>query len=134
MHQILTELLAQPTNVPPDLRRRIDEVWNDAINNVAFMLSKQEYPGPDNDYRKLLTLYYILPNDGSFCITFFQFKICTLLAFLGCAVIDVSQGDERPLCQNLAVVAIQGHAKKGVSGIKQFYWIQSVCLPCIVAV
>ena len=26
-------------------------------------------------------------------------------------------------------MAILGHAKKGVSGIKHFYWAQPICLP-----
>ena len=33
------------------------------------------------------------------------------------------------LRQNFADVATFGHAKKGVSGIKYFCWIQSICLP-----
>ena len=39
-----------------------------------------------------------------------------------------------PLCQNLAVVAIKGNVKKGVFGIKHFYWVQSICLPCLGAI
>ena len=30
---------------------------------------------------------------------------------------------------NSVVLATYGHAKKGVSGIKHFYWIQPICLP-----
>ena len=56
MSQILAQLLAQKNYAPPDLILRLDEVWNKAIDDVAFLFSKQEYPGPDNDYCKLLYL------------------------------------------------------------------------------
>ena len=35
MHPVFTQLLNQPTNVPPDLIRRIDEVWAEAIDEVG---------------------------------------------------------------------------------------------------
>ena len=52
--RILAQLLDRQIDIPSDLKIRVDKVWNKAIDDVAFMLSKQEYPGPDNDYRKLL--------------------------------------------------------------------------------
>ena len=56
MRQILAQLLAQKNYAPLDLILRLDEVWNRAMDDVAFLFSKQEYPGPDNDYCKLLYL------------------------------------------------------------------------------
>ena len=54
MHPVFTQLLAQQAIVPPELRVRIDKVWNRAIDDLASLLSKQEYPGPDNSYCELL--------------------------------------------------------------------------------
>ena len=42
------------------LRMSVDKVWNKAIDNVAFLLSKQEYPGPDN--KTTVELLYFVNN------------------------------------------------------------------------
>ena len=60
MSPVFEQLLDQQTNIPPDLIRRIDEVWNEAIDEVAFLLTKQNYSGSDNDYRKFEYILLIL--------------------------------------------------------------------------
>ena len=54
MSPVFAQLLAEQTVAPHDLKMSVDKVWNKAIDNVAFLLSKQEYPGPDYNYSKLL--------------------------------------------------------------------------------
>ena len=68
MHPVFTQLLHQPTIIPPDLMRRIDEVWNKAIDGVGNFSN----PDPDkyNDtvvritdmYGKKSTLDEIISN------------------------------------------------------------------------
>ena len=68
MHPVFAQLLVEEKGAPPDLMRRIEEVWNKAIDEVAFLLSKQEYPGPDNDYCKLLYFVDISGYSESFVL------------------------------------------------------------------
>ena len=80
MHPVFTQLLAQPANVPPHLMTRIDEVWNKTIDEVAVLLSKQEYPGPDDNYRKLSVVVINIRNYRYNLYLFMKSKILYMLS------------------------------------------------------
>ena len=76
MHPVL-QLLRHPTNVPPDLIGRIDEVWNRAIDDVIFLLNRQEYPGPDENCRKLIVI--AINTDSYFIQIMFVREKCNVI-------------------------------------------------------